>query len=233
LKVTKLPSATAERGERRSRRSTWRGLAVLAAAGVLATVGADAQAKDMSGHSARVARAGVSVAPATPVTVNARTASVTASQAIATVAAAFAQSTAAAKTPKGFIGPNAAGLCPTNLGRIACVDLTHQRMWVQVGSKVVFGPVQVRTGRAGFVTRTGLWHIYWRDQNHYSSIYHVAMPYSQFFSGGEAFHGLDEPMSTPPGSHGCVNMNTWDARTLWGILKLNDPVMIFGQKSGT
>ena len=131
-------------------------------------------------------------------------------------------------------GPDAAGSCPTNLGRIACVNLSKQIMWVQVGRKVIFGPVHIRSGRKGYVTRTGLWHIYWRDEHHWSTIYDVAMPYSQFFSGGEAFHGLNgESMSTPPGSHGCVNMNTWDARTLWGILKKGDPVKIFGRKPGT
>ncbi|MEY9962342.1 hypothetical protein ABIA33_000363 [Streptacidiphilus sp. MAP12-16] len=202
-------SATAGRGSRKVRRAG----ALLAAAGILATGSAQAQAETASGAVTR------QPAPA----------AAGASQAGAFQAAAV-KGTALAKPAAG---PDAAGLCPTNLGRIACVDLTHQRMWVQVGSKVVFGPVQVRTGRRGYVTRTGLWHIYWRDQNHYSSIYHVAMPYSQFFSGGEAFHGLNEPMSTPPGSHGCVNMNTWDARTLWGILKLHDPVKIFGRKPGT
>jgi hypothetical protein len=134
---------------------------------------------------------------------------------------------------KKATGPNAAGLCPTNKGRIACVDLTHQRMWVQVGKKVVFGPVQVRTGRKGYVTRTGLWHVYSRQLHHWSTLYNVAMPYSEFFSGGEAFHGLNEPMSTPPGSHGCVNMNTWDAKKLWSVLKLHDPVKVFGRKPGT
>ena len=131
-------------------------------------------------------------------------------------------------------GPNAAGRCPTTLGRIACVDLTRQLMWVQVGGRVVFGPVRVRTGRAHYVTRTGLWHVYRRNRDQWSTLYDVAMPYSQFFSGGEAFHGLDgESMYSPPGSHGCVNMNTWDARTLWGILRSGDPVEVFGRKPGT
>ncbi|MFC1400574.1 MULTISPECIES: L,D-transpeptidase [Streptacidiphilus] len=131
-------------------------------------------------------------------------------------------------------GPNASGRCPTTQGRIACVDLTHQRMWVQVGSRVVFGPVPVRTGRRGHVTRTGLWHVYWRDAHHRSSLYGgVAMPYSQFFSGGEAFHAVQEAMSTPPGSHGCVNLSNRDARALWGVLRLHDPVEVFGRKPGT
>lgn len=144
-----------------------------------------------------------------------------------TVAAGGGQAQAAS-------GPNASGRCPVTMGRIACVDLTHQRMWVQDGTEVVFGPVPVRTGRRGYVTRTGLWHVYWRDLHHRSSLYGgIPMPYSQFFSGGEAFHSVDEPMSTPPGSHGCVNMNSWDARRLWGVLRLHDPVEVFGRKPGT
>ncbi|MFC1417140.1 L,D-transpeptidase [Streptacidiphilus cavernicola] len=179
--------------------------------------------------------AGVSDAQAQPLTALAVTATTT------TNSAATRTTTATAPTAvrmvrtvaKKATGPNAAGLCPVNKGRIACVDLTHQRMWVQVGTKVVFGPVQVRTGRRGYVTRTGLWHVYSRQLHHWSTLYNVAMPYSEFFSGGEAFHGLNEPMSTPPGSHGCVNMNTWDAKKLWGVLKLHDPVQVFGRKPGT
>ncbi len=130
--------------------------------------------------------------------------------------------------------PAAAGGCPVTLGRIACVDLTHQRMWVQVGRKVVFGPVPVRTGRRGYVTRTGLWHVFRRVRNDYSTLYHTPMPYSQYFSGGEAFHALvGLSLSAPPGSHGCVNMHYGDAQRLWNVLRLHDPVKVFGRKPGT
>jgi len=185
---------------------------LLAAAGIVATTcagvsEAQAQPQPLTASAVRAVRAATVVKPAAAVK---------------------------AKTPaRKATGPNAAGLCPTNKGRIACVDLTHQRLWVQVGKKVVFGPVQVRTGRKGYVTRTGLWHVYSRQLHHWSTLYNVAMPYSQFFSGGEAFHGLNEPMSTPPGSHGCVNMNTRDAKKLWSVLKLHDPVKVFGRKPGT
>ena len=175
--------------------------------------------------------AGVSEAQAQPLTVSTARAT---TEVKPVVKPAPVKGKAVAKgVAKKATAPNAAGLCPTNKGRIACVDLTHQRMWVQVGKKVVFGPVQVRTGRKGYVTRTGLWHVYSRQLNHWSTLYNVAMPYSEFFSGGEAFHGLNEPMSTPPGSHGCVNMNTWDAKKLWSVLKLHDPVQVFGRKPGT
>ncbi|MBF9067879.1 L,D-transpeptidase [Streptacidiphilus sp. NEAU-YB345] len=123
--------------------------------------------------------------------------------------------------------------CPTNRGRVVCVDLTHQKLWIQDGSKLVFGPVAVRTGRRGYVTRDGLWHIYWRDLHHVSSIYDVPMPYSQFFTGGEALHAVGIPMSTPPGSHGCVNMTVHDAQIAWKLLRVGDVVDVFGRKPGT
>ncbi|MFD5750124.1 L,D-transpeptidase family protein [Streptomyces sp. NPDC127033] len=137
------------------------------------------------------------------------------------------QQKAAGKTP------NAAGKCPVNKGRIACVDLTRQLSWIQDGGKLVYGPVPVRTGRDGYETRTGLTKIYWRDKDHVSSIYDVPMPYSQFFDGGQAFHSVGVSMWNPPGSHGCVNMTKTDATKYWSLLKKGDEVYVYGRKPGT
>ncbi|MDX6332092.1 MAG: hypothetical protein QOI83_4475 [Streptomycetaceae bacterium] len=129
--------------------------------------------------------------------------------------------------------PNKAKKCPTNKGRIACVDLTRQLSWIQDGSKLTFGPVPVRTGRNGYETRTGSKKIYWRDINHVSSVYNVAMPYSQFFDGGEAFHSIAGSVWSPPGSHGCVNMRKSDAKKYWSLLRNGDDVYVYGRKPGT
>ncbi|MEU1941981.1 L,D-transpeptidase [Streptomyces sp. NPDC020125] len=129
--------------------------------------------------------------------------------------------------------PNAAKKCPTNKGRIACVDLTRQLSWIQDGSRLVYGPVPVRSGRNGFETRTGLKKIYWRDVNHWSTLYKVAMPYSQFFDGGQAFHSIAGSVWSPPGSHGCVNMRTGEAKKYWSLLKNGDDVYVYGRKPGT
>jgi lipoprotein-anchoring transpeptidase ErfK/SrfK len=93
--------------------------------------------------------------------------------------------------------------------------------------------VPVRTGRNGYETRTGLKKIYWKHKNHVSSIYHVAMPYSQFFDGGIAFHSVALSMWNPPGSHGCVNMTTTTAAKYWSLLKTGDDVYVYGRKPGT
>ncbi|WP_225829736.1 L,D-transpeptidase [Streptomyces sp. NK08204] len=129
--------------------------------------------------------------------------------------------------------PNKDGKCPVNKGRIACVNLSLQLSWVQDGSRLVYGPVPVRTGRDGYETRTGPYKIYWRDIDHVSSLYHVPMPYSQFFSGGQAFHSTDKSMWNPPGSHGCVNMTTTAAKKYWSLLRTGDDVFVYGRKPGT
>lgn len=129
--------------------------------------------------------------------------------------------------------PNAAKNCPTDKGRIACVDLTRQLSWIQDGSKLKFGPVPVRTGRNGAETRTGSKKIYWRNIDHWSTLYDVSMPYAQFFDGGQAFHSVTKSMYNNPGSAGCVNMRPADAKSYWNLLKNGDDVFVYGRKPGT
>jgi hypothetical protein len=76
----------------------------------------------------------------------------------------------------------------------------------------------VRGGRASNVTRTGDFTVFKRYRHHRSSLFGSAMPYSQFFSGGEALHGSRIMMNPYRGhSHGCVNMYVEDARQLWSL----------------
>ncbi|WP_406332316.1 L,D-transpeptidase family protein [Streptomyces sp. NBC_00203] len=129
--------------------------------------------------------------------------------------------------------PNAAGKCPVRSYRIACVDLARQLTWVQKGKKVVWAPVPMRSGRAGYRTRTGWFKIYWKHKNHWSTLYNSPMPYSQFFSGGQAFHAIYGSIYNPNGSWGCVNLRLADARTLWSVLKTGDHVYVWGRRAGT
>ncbi|MFD8208102.1 L,D-transpeptidase family protein [Streptomyces sp. NPDC059695] len=129
--------------------------------------------------------------------------------------------------------PNKDRRCPTNKGRIACVDLTRQLSWIQDGSRLTYGPVPVRTGRDGAETRTGAKKVYWRNINHWSTLYNVSMPYAQFFDGGQAFHSTTKSMWNPPGSAGCVNMTSKDAKAYWSLLRNGDDVFVYGRKPGT
>lgn len=77
----------------------------------------------------------------------------------------------------------------------------------------------VRGGSASTPTRTGNFQVQWRSKNHRSRTFGGApMPYSQFFSGGQALHGSRNMMNPYVGhSHGCVNFWVEDARQLWNL----------------
>lgn len=76
----------------------------------------------------------------------------------------------------------------------------------------------VRGGSASTPTRVGKFKVFYRDKDHVSSLFDSPMPHSQFFSGGQAFHGSPLMMNPFVGhSHGCVNMYREDARQLWQL----------------
>ncbi len=97
----------------------------------------------------------------------------------------------------------------------ACYD----RWWHQVNlyhDGTLLNSWLVRGGGTSTPTRTGTFRVYFRDIDHVSSAFHTPMPYSQFFSGGQALHGSRLMMDPYVGhSHGCVNFWTEDARQLW------------------
>lgn len=77
----------------------------------------------------------------------------------------------------------------------------------------------VRGGGYSTQTRTGNFKVQWRDKDHRSSMFDDApMPYSQFFSRGQALHGSRYMMDPfVEHSHGCVNFWVEDARQLWNM----------------
>lgn len=99
----------------------------------------------------------------------------------------------------------------------ACYD----RRWHQVNlyhDGKLLNSWLVRGGGTSTRTRTGTFRVYYRDIDHVSSVFHTPMPYSQFFSGGQALHGSRLMMDPYLGhSHGCVNFWTEDARQLWQL----------------
>ena len=103
-------------------------------------------------------------------------------------------------------------------GGHACYD----RSWHQVNldrDGTLLTPGLVRGGAATTPTHTGTFRVYYRDIDHVSTTFDNApMPYSQFFSGGQALHGSRLMMNPYVGhSHGCVNFWTEDAQQLWNL----------------
>lgn len=129
--------------------------------------------------------------------------------------------------------PNAAGDCPVRPHRVTCVDMERQLVWVQRDRTVVFPPVPVRTGRDDEETRPGWHEVYWRSEDHRSTLYDDApMPYAQFFDEGQALHGRPGDLYAHGGSAGCVNLSVPDARRLWDLLTEGDAVYVWGTKPG-
>ena len=109
------------------------------------------------------------------------------------------------------------GVC-TRAGWHVCYDRPrHQASLYHDG--MLYNSWLVRGGGYDTQTRVGNYEVQWRDEDHTSRTYGGApMPYSQFFSGGQALHGSRYMMSPYEGhSHGCVNFWVEDARQLWNL----------------
>jgi hypothetical protein len=100
----------------------------------------------------------------------------------------------------------------------ACYDRKRHQVNLYRGGRLLNSWL-VRGGSASTPTRLGHFRVYWRDIDHRSNQFGGApMPYSQFFSGGQALHGSRAMMDPFVGhSHGCVNFWVEDARQLWNL----------------
>ena len=99
---------------------------------------------------------------------------------------------------------------------------------------VVMKPTVVRTGKPGYATPTGTYHIGWRNLREWSDPYEVWMPYWQQFTGGIGFHETPSYLHNKSiGSHGCVNLLHADAVRLWELGKVGTRVYVFGRRPGT
>jgi len=98
----------------------------------------------------------------------------------------------------------------------ACYDRQRHQVLLYKSSELQNSWL-VRGGASDSQTRTGDFQVQWRDEDHTSQSFGGApMPYSQFFSGGQALHGSRNMVSPFEGhSHGCVNFWVEDARQLW------------------
>lgn len=132
--------------------------------------------------------------------------------------------------------PNKARRCPQRSYRVVCVDRSRQLLWVQQGAKgkLVMRPVPIRTGARGVETRGGMHRIFRRVRHDVSRLFGYArMPYSQYFSGGQALHGTYGDVYDGGGSHGCVNLELNASARLWRQVGRGNRVYVFGMKPGT
>jgi lipoprotein-anchoring transpeptidase ErfK/SrfK len=112
-----------------------------------------------------------------------------------------------------------------------CIDLTHQTVWVMKGGKVIYKPTVTRTGMKGYRTPTGTYRIIQRAKREWSNPYKVWMPYWQRFVRGVGLHQTTTYLHDGwRGSHGCVNLLSSDAKSLYGRLRIGATVKVFGRR---
>lgn len=118
------------------------------------------------------------------------------------------------------------GRCAT--GHVLCVDKGDRKLrWVVDGQ--VRMVLDARFGASSTPTREGRFEVYYKDRDHVSDLFGSAMPYSMFFSGGQAVHYSSDFAANgySGASHGCVNIR--DKRRLGWLfdrVRIGDKVIV-------
>lgn len=114
-------------------------------------------------------------------------------------------------------------------GRVLCIDKTSRTLrWVVDGQTEV--TLDVRFGSEETPTREGVFRVDRKAAEHVSSIYGSPMPYSMFFSRGQAVHYSSDfaARGYDGASHGCVNVRDKAAlASLFGQVRVGDTVVVY------
>ncbi|UWE12621.1 L,D-transpeptidase family protein [Actinacidiphila bryophytorum] len=114
-------------------------------------------------------------------------------------------------------------------GRALCISKTTRTLsWVVDGK--VQATMDVRFGSQYTPTREGLFHVNSKSRDHVSTIYHTAMPFAMFFSGGQAVHYSSDfaARGYAGASHGCVNVRDKAAISkLFDEVRVGDKVVVY------
>ncbi|MFB7187527.1 L,D-transpeptidase family protein [Streptomyces sp. NPDC056178] len=115
-------------------------------------------------------------------------------------------------------------------GRVLCISKNSRTLSWMIDGRVV-SSMDVRFGSQYTPTREGTFSVYWKSRHHVSTLYHTAMPYAMFFSGGQAVHySADFAAHGYSGaSHGCVNVrDEGRIASLFAQVKTGDKVVVHG-----
>lgn len=114
-------------------------------------------------------------------------------------------------------------------GRVLCIDKTRDKLYYVRNGKII-RTMAARFGCARTRTREGTFRVFRKRHYTVSNLYHTPMPYSMFFSGGQAVHySADFARRGYAGcSHGCVNIRA--KKTLHWVfhqIRLGDRVVVY------
>ncbi|MGV9282506.1 L,D-transpeptidase family protein [Streptomyces sp. NPDC003730] len=114
-------------------------------------------------------------------------------------------------------------------GRVLCVSKSSRTLRWMIDGRTV-STMSVRFGSQHTPTREGVFRVYWKSRDHWSTLYDSAMPYAMFFSGGQAVHySYDFAAHGYAGaSHGCVNVRDEGAiADLYAQVRNGDKVVVY------
>lgn len=113
-------------------------------------------------------------------------------------------------------------------GRVMCVSKTTKRLTWVVDGVPQYG-FDVRFGSDELPTREGVFSVYKKQVDVISNLYHTPMPYSMFFSGGQAVHYSSNfaRLGYEGASHGCINVRNKPLLIqLYGEVNVGDKVVV-------
>ncbi|GAA2741188.1 hypothetical protein GCM10009868_06380 [Terrabacter aerolatus] len=114
-------------------------------------------------------------------------------------------------------------------GRVMCVDKgTRTLTWVVNGRPLMV--MWARFGGPGRETREGTFSVLRKYEYVISNLYFTPMPYSMFFSGGQAVHYSSNfaRLGYASSSHGCVNIADHDqVKALYFTVRVGDKVVVY------
>lgn len=114
-------------------------------------------------------------------------------------------------------------------GRVVCISKTTRQLnWVVDGT--VLKTMDVRFGSPQLPTSEGVFSIYWKSRDHWSTKYDAPMPFALFFNGGQAVHYSEAfaRQGYNGYSHGCVNVRDYDGvKWLFDQTHVGDKVVVY------
>jgi peptidoglycan hydrolase-like protein with peptidoglycan-binding domain len=113
-------------------------------------------------------------------------------------------------------------------GRVMCVSKTTRHLTWVVDGVPQYG-FDVRFGSDELPTREGVFAVYLKKVDVISNLYHTPMPYSMFFSGGQAVHYSSNfaRLGYSGASHGCINVRNKPLLIqLYNEVHLGDKVVV-------
>ncbi|MFI6145272.1 peptidoglycan-binding protein [Streptomyces sp. NPDC051109] len=114
-------------------------------------------------------------------------------------------------------------------GRVMCISKESRTLAWMIDGKII-STMDVRFGSENTPTREGQFKVEWKAKDWTSTIYHTPMPYSMFFSQGQAVHySADFAARGYAGaSHGCVNVrDKGKLASLFEQVQVGDKVVVY------